>query len=131
MRRVALLLILLAALAACSSGGGAEPGTVTMSNSHRFEPATITIKVGDTVGWKNTSNESHTVTAVQELLPEGAEYFASGGFSSEAAAADDLAGGLIDPGENYEATFDVPGTYKYYCIPHRAQGMEGTVIVQR
>jgi plastocyanin len=26
-------------------------------------------------------------------------------------------------------TFDVPGTYQYFCIPHEMAGMTGTVVV--
>ena len=39
--------------------------------------------------------------------------------------------GLISPGKDYSHTFTVPGTYKYFCIPHEAVGMLGTVIVSK
>jgi plastocyanin len=101
-----------------------------MTDAHRFDPETITIKAGETVTWMNSSSEQHTVTAIQEFLPEGAAYFASGGASSEKEAQDDLAVDLIGEGEEYSVTFDQPGRYEYYCIPHRSDGMEGTVIVE-
>jgi hypothetical protein len=35
---------------------------------------------------------------------------------------------VISEGE-FEHTFDVPGTYDYYCIPHRLMGMVGRIVV--
>ncbi|WP_241997224.1 plastocyanin/azurin family copper-binding protein [Halorubrum sp. SD626R] len=34
------------------------------------------------------------------------------------------------PSENYEHTFEEPGTYEYFCIPHEGSGMVGTVRVK-
>lgn len=36
----------------------------------------------------------------------------------------------VQPGESFSKTFDVPGTYRYFCIPHEMQGMLGTAIVE-
>jgi plastocyanin len=33
-------------------------------------------------------------------------------------------------GTTYEHTFTTPGTYPYFCAPHYAVGMKGTVTVQ-
>ena len=97
-----------------------------------FEPETITIAAGDTLVWTNETAEAHTVTAVEESLPEDATYFASGGFSSEEEAnvETNLAQGLLTEGETFEHEFPAAGTYRYYCIPHRSAGMTGTVIVE-
>lgn len=32
-------------------------------------------------------------------------------------------------GGKFTKTFDVPGEYYYFCIPHESLGMLGTVIV--
>ena len=37
---------------------------------------------------------------------------------------------LVSPGNDYSHTFTVPGTYKYFCIPHEAVGMVRTVVVK-
>jgi hypothetical protein len=37
-----------------------------------------------------------------------------------------IAGGS---GESFSYTFDEPGTYEYFCIPHEDLGMVGTVTV--
>jgi plastocyanin len=98
--------------------------------AHAFEPATITIQAGESVAWRNTSSEQHTVTADESALPDGADYFSSGDAADEAAANDDLSGELIDVGQEFTFTFDKPGTYAYYCILHRSDGMKGKVVVE-
>ena len=105
--------------------------TVSMTGERAFEPESISVSVGETVTWANDSADAHTVTAEEQSLPDGAEYFASGGAASEDAAADDIAAGLMTEGEAFSVTFEEPGTYRYYCIPHRSEGMTGTVIVSR
>jgi plastocyanin len=112
--------------AACSDG---EP-TVGMTGDRAFEPKSITVSAGETVTWTNDSSDAHTVTAEEASLPEGANYFASGGATSEEAATDGVADGLLTEGETFSVTFDEPGTYRYYCIPHLSEGMTGTVIVK-
>jgi plastocyanin len=37
--------------------------------------------------------------------------------------------GDINPGQTFTHTFDTPGTYKYFCIPHEVAGMTGTIVV--
>jgi len=126
-RRLVVVLALLA-FAACSR----EPGNThapSMAN-HKFTPETLEIVVGETVKWVNDTDEAHTVTAVQESLPAAADYFSSGDAPDEDRAKDDLVAELIDPGESFEWTFEEPGTYRYYCIPHKADGMVGSVVVE-
>ena len=101
-----------------------------MPGNLMFEPKTATIKTGETVTWTNESEIEHTVTAYEDETPDGAAYFASGGFESERTARNRVTEGLIAPGENYEHTFEEPGTYGYFCIPHEGSGMVGTVRVK-
>ena len=98
-----------------------------------FDPPTITVAVGEEVVWENTGTRDHTVTAYEESLPDGAAYFASGGYESEAAAREAWssgAGGALSNGEQFTHTFEIPGEYEYFCIPHESGGMVGTVIVE-
>jgi len=95
---------------------------------------TFRASVGDTVTWANTDSRKHTVTAYESGLPEGADYWASGGFDSEPDAREAWrenlrGGGNIAPGETYEVTFEVPGEHYYFCIPHEGAGMVGKVLV--
>lgn len=96
---------------------------VTMTDQVEFEPSTVTIKPGQTVEWTNPSRLVHTVTADPEKaanrehvqLPGEAETFDSG---------------VIRPAETYRQTFTVPGSYRYFCIPHEAAGMVGEIVVE-
>ncbi len=117
-------------LAACGSSGPAyeDPGpdvaaTVEITSKLSFEPAEITIRVGDKVEWRNTSDLVHTVTADPRIaadasnveLPEGARPFNSA---------------AIPAGQVFRHTFTVSGTYRYLCLPHAGQKMFGTVVVE-
>ncbi len=120
--------ILLSALAAIALvfAFAAEPTAkvVSMTEGKTFKPKTITVKPGETVVWKNATNLTHSVTdepslavsAQDAALPAGAEKFNSG---------------LIAPGKDFSHTFKVPGTYRYFCIPHEEAGMVGTVVVSK
>jgi len=122
-----MVLVIGLALGACSGGDG---NSVAMQSGQRFEPEELTVDVGATVTFVNESADAHTVTAYEEGLPADAPYFSSGGFESEDEARDDVAGGLLSQGEEFEVTFDAPGTYRYFCIPHESSGMTGSIVVE-
>ena len=130
MRRFSYLLLtaLAVSLVACSSSS--EGNRVTMSDEFRFEPAEVTVAAGQPITFANTSSQVHTVTAYEDGLPQGADYFASGGFSSEQAARDNITEGFIQPGDTFELTLEVPGTYRYFCVPHESSDMKGTIVVE-
>jgi len=114
--------------------GGGETHTVDMTDSLAFEPERLTIAPGDTVVWENVGSLGHSVTAYEDEIPEGGDYFASGGFDGEQAARDaykpgDPEAGDIPGGESYEHTFETEGVYEYFCIPHETAGMVGTIVV--
>jgi plastocyanin len=98
-----------------------------------YLPETFEATVGEPVVWVNNGSRGHTVTAYEDGLPDGAEYWASGGFESEAAAREGFweqgGEGTIRSGETWSHTFEVPGTYAYLCVPHERAGMVGTVVV--
>lgn len=112
---------------------------IEMTVDDVFEPAAVTVAAGDRVVWRNVGfagrdvlASTHTVTADESRLPEGGTYFASGGFTSEQAAREGYAdgeGGGIAGGREYSHTFDVPGRYEYYCIPHESV-MTGSITVE-
>ena len=115
-----------------SSGDFVETSTVEMTDELKFEPKRIQVSTGTEVTWENVGSIGHTVTAYEEEIPDGATYFASGGFESQGAAKDGYAdgqGGNVPEGESYSHTFETSGTYEYYCIPHEMNGMVGTVKV--
>lgn len=72
---------------------------------YAFTPSTITIRVGDTITWRNVGKVPHDV------------YFAT--FHSPM---------YLDPGKSYTPKpFTRAGTYQYTCILH---DMHGTVVVK-
>jgi plastocyanin len=114
------------------SGEWTETSTVEMNDQLAFDPERIRVESGTTVTWENVGAVGHTVTAYDDGIPDGADYFASGGFDSQQAATDgysDGMGGNVPEGESYEHTFETTGTYEYYCIPHEMNGMVGYVKV--
>jgi plastocyanin len=127
----------LAGLAGCASVLGSGDacdgkGCHIGMDRNAFLPETHEASVGETVVWKNTSSAAHTVTAYEDGLPESATFFASGGFDSEAAARkawEKRRGGRLNPGDTFEYTFEVAGTYTYFCLPHERAGMVGDVVV--
>jgi plastocyanin len=120
-----------AGLAGCLGSGQSIEYDIGMS-ANAFLPEEFEIAAGDTVTWANTGSRNHSVTAYQSALPEAATYFASGGFETEQAARDAWFGqgeGVISSSETYERTFEIPGRYDYFCIPHEPTGMVGAIIV--
>jgi len=97
-----------------------------------FEPAELTVSVGDTVAWEWAAGEAHNVVAYEEEIPEGATYWASGDFESEEAARTgwENGEGAVREGQSYVHTFETAGEHAYFCVPHEAAGMEGTIIVE-
>lgn len=124
-----------ASVAGCASGGAGAGGddgdnTVDMNDDLDFVPKTLSVSVGDTVTWENVGSVGHSVTAYEGEIPDDAAYFASGGFDGEDAARKGYPErGNVPGGEAYEHTFEVAGTYEYFCIPHEATDMVGTVEV--
>ncbi len=101
-------------------------------SANAFLPKEYEISVGETVVWGNNGSRGHTVTAYGGSIPNDAAYFASGGYEDIETARQDWygsGGGNISPGETYEHTFEVPGRYNYFCIPHESSGMVGVIVV--
>ena len=91
-------------------GFGAAPtapaGTSVRMAGTRFEPATLTIRIGATVRWFNDDALPHTVSATD------------GSWAS----------GNLAPGASFERRFDAAGSYPYLCRYH--PGMVGSIEVQ-
>jgi plastocyanin len=103
--------------------------TIDMTDGLVFDPDEATVAPGTTVVWENVGTVGHSVTAYEDEIPDEAEFFASGGFDSEQAARDAYPEGDVPGGESYEYTFEVEGTYGYFCIPHETAGMVAELTV--
>lgn len=95
-----------------STMGLAQIDTVEMVDD-AFVPADITVQEGDTVLWINMGNNVHTTTSGTNCEEDG--IWNSGNLNS---------------GEGYGVVFSDAGDYPYYCIPHCAIGMTGSVTVE-
>jgi plastocyanin len=102
--------------AAAGPGGRKEPAALIVISDapSEFMPRAVTVKVGDTVEWRNTGGIAHSVEFVGEALPEGTA-------SSQS--------GVMAPGATYSFTFKAPGSYAYICRFHVINGMIGKIIV--
>ncbi|MGY6528885.1 MAG: plastocyanin [Cyanobacterium sp.] len=112
--------LVLAMMVVISATAPANAATVEVkmgadSGMLAFQPAEVTIQAGDSVKWINNKLAPHNVV-FDPSAPNAAELSHKG----LAFAA----------GESFEATFDQPGEYSYYCEPHRGAGMNGKIIVQ-
>jgi plastocyanin len=106
------------------STGAAPVWIVKMSDDEpMYQPATVHVRVGQTVEWQNDGQVSHSVTddpsrankPVDALLPAGVKPFNSGN---------------VMPGGRYRYTFTQPGRYRYFCLTHEMDQMIGEVIVE-
>jgi uncharacterized protein (TIGR03118 family) len=81
-----------------------------------FEPADVTVKVGDTVTWTNTGSFAHTTTSGTT----------TGGVRHPDGLWDS---GSLFSGQTFSHTFTKAGAFPYYCTPHYSM-MVGSVTVQ-
>ena len=88
-----------------------------------FQPASLSIKVGETVEWKNVGNSVHHASSDPSTAVNPSEV-------SNPPGAKPFDSGFLQPGQSYTYTFTVPGTYKYICAPHETSGMVGEVVVR-
>ncbi len=111
-------------LAGCAAVAARDDNrfTVSMTEANRYAPSSLTIPRRGTVVWHNIGRDPHTAIADPALardpshavLPDAAEPWASGD---------------LYPGQGWAHTFDVPGTYVYFCRFHETEGMIGTITV--
>ncbi len=106
-RLVALSLLVMLVFAP-SVGAQGQEVTVRMEDNF-FAPANITVEPGTTVTWVQSGDNAHTTTSYDGLWDSG----------------------LLEGGSDatFSFTFDEPGTYDYFCIPHEEMGMVGSVTV--
>ncbi len=93
-------------LSGCTQTTQTPSGNNVYIQNYAFNPASLTVKAGDTVTWTNKDSVSHTVTSDTGL------------FGSSPLAN----------GQTFSYTFTTAGSYAYTCSIHPA--MHGTIIVQ-
>lgn len=93
-----------------------------MTDGLQFRPAHVTVERGTRVTWRNVGAVAHTITTLKSKaatkpharVPAGARAWDSG---------------FVGARRSYSRVLRVPGTYRYFCIPHEGAGMIGTIVV--
>lgn len=97
--------------------------TVTLTPDFRFDPAEVTIRVGQSVEWRNAGRSPQTVTGDPARLREAS-------LAAFPDGAQPWDSGVLNHGDTYVHRFDVAGDYAYASMPQAANGMTGRVVVQ-
>ena len=117
---IASLAALAAGLTACG-GGDSDDGSEEAAGdapavsikAFQFAPDPLRAEVGQKITWTNEDATVHTVTTGPRKEPDGR-----------------LDGKLSASGGRFSASFDKPGTYRYFCSRHSGPGMEAQVVVE-
>lgn len=84
----------------------AARGTAVAVKDNAFAPASVKVKVGETITFKNSGAIAHTVTAT-----DGADFDS----------------GTVEPGGTFDFTASKAGSISYVCTFH--PGMQGSIEV--
>ena len=103
---------------------------------YRFEPASLTIKVGDGIKFVNVIGGPHNVAF--NTVPDASKGQLDANMPAQTGAGPgtkmgDLSGPLlVAPNDSYTVSFAgvTPGVYEFNCTPHLANNMKGSVTVQ-
>ena len=86
-----------------------EVVTIDVFDNH-FQPKRITIPLGATVVWVNHGKRDHTITSRGGLWQDS---------------------GVLAPGDSWSITFDLPGSFTYFCRFHTKHMMSGQIVVRK
>src|SRR6266850_4717769 len=116
-----------AAASSSPAAGGAPAAEVSVQmvsdgGTFKFEPANITVKVGTTVKWVNTSDNRHSATDDPEFEKETGQAILPAGVEPWTTP-------FVVGGESTTRRFTLPGKYQYFCRNHGQFGMVGTITV--
>ena len=90
----------------------------TDSGGLKFVPEKTTVCKGDSVKWINNKGGPHNVVFDEDAIPKGVD--------QEKISMDEQLG---EEGDTFVMKFDEPGSYDFYCEPHRGAGMNGLLTV--
>ncbi|MBD1217413.1 MAG: plastocyanin [Aphanizomenon flos-aquae Clear-A1] len=131
LRRLSLALltviVIFGSFAVFTPTASAETYTIKLGTDRgllQFQPKKITVKAGDTIEWKNNKVPPHNVVFDAKKNP-----------TKNAALAKSLSHKklLMSPGQKVTTVIPAdatPGSYTFYCEPHRGAGMVGKIIVE-
>ena len=91
---------------------------VAVGDGLSFDPETFEISVGDTVLWEWVGG-GHNIKYDDGDVPEGTDWEGTEGSRTT----------TYGEGHAHWHTFETPGEYAYYCVPHQSNGMRGSFTV--
>jgi plastocyanin len=98
---------------------------------YRFVPATVSARAGDVLLFRTVSGTPHSIVFESNGLSAPAREALNGAMGRRAG---DLSSPLLSP-DGAEYRFVVPaispGRYQFFCLPHRAYDMRGTLHVTK
>jgi len=98
---------------------------------YRFSPAQVTARPGDVLSFKVASGAPHSIVFEGSSLSETARAALNGAMSRRSA---DLSSPLLTAeGTEYRMVVPAiaPGTYSFFCLPHRAYDMRGQLRITK
>jgi plastocyanin len=99
--------------------------------TYRFNPEQVTARPGDILVFRAVSGLPHSVVFESAGLSEQAHEALNGAMSRRAG---DLSSPLLTaPGAEYRVVVPQlsPGTYQFFCLPHRAYDMRGQLRITK
>ena len=135
MRHIFRSLALTAALVALRSATAAaqEAHEIRMVSTgkgeFRFDPASVTARRGDVLLFKAVSGGPHSVVFEERGVSAADRDRLNAAMPRRAG---DLSSPLLTDGTEYRVVIPAltAGTYRFFCLPHKAYDMKGDVTVQ-
>ena len=127
-----------AGAAAPATGQTVKVRMIGDAKGYREDPYNVTVKVGDAVQWINVSGGPHNVSFWPDSVPAASQTQLDANMPNQSGSGPAQKLGtltgplLVAANDTYTVSFAgvKPGVYKYFCTPHVATGMRGTVTVQ-
>jgi plastocyanin len=98
---------------------------------YQFTPARVSVRPGDIVKFRTVSGAPHSIVFEAKGLTEEAHEALNGAMGRRPS---DLSSPLLTQnGTEYRVVVPAlpPGSYEFYCLPHRAYDMRGTLVVHK
>lgn len=99
--------------------------------TYRFNPDEVRARPGDVILFKAVSGTPHSIVFEGSKLSGAAREALNGAMTRRSA---DLSSPLLAPdGAEYRVTVPTlpPGTYDFFCLPHRAYDERGTLRITK
>jgi plastocyanin len=98
---------------------------------YRFSPSNVRARPGDVLLFRTVSGTPHSIVFESRGLSTPAHEALNGAMSRRAG---DLSSPLLSPdGAEYRVVVPAiaPGRYAFFCLPHRAYDMRGTLEISK